>query len=80
VANNAEEFPAALADKRSNWVYVRYVPSREEVTRVHEAGKRTFIAGPTVAGHEPENWQAATQRGVDAILTDYSLELVRWKW
>jgi glycerophosphoryl diester phosphodiesterase len=77
VANNAEEFPAALADKRSSWVYVRYVPSREEVTRVHEAGKRTFIAGPTVAGHEPENWQAATERGVDAILTDYSLELCR---
>lgn len=77
VANRLEEFEQALADRDANWVYVRYVPSPAEVARVHEAGKRVFIAGPTVAGLERENWQRATKAGVDAILTDYPLELAR---
>ena len=41
------------------------------------AGKRVFIAGPTVAGLERQNWRDAAVRGVDAILTDYAAELAR---
>jgi glycerophosphoryl diester phosphodiesterase len=77
VANVPDEFAAALADEWADWVYVRYVPGREEADRVHRAGKRLFIAGPTVAGHEAENWKTAIEHGVDAVLTDYSLELRR---
>lgn len=77
LANTPEEFAAALADERSDWVYVRYVPSAAEAARVHQRGKRVFIAGPTVAGHETKNWQAASAAGVDAVLTDYALELCR---
>ena len=36
-----------------------------------------FIAGPLVAGQEPANWKRATELGIDAILTDYPLELAR---
>ncbi|QDU38322.1 Glycerophosphoryl diester phosphodiesterase [Maioricimonas rarisocia] len=74
VANNADEFADALAADADR-VYFRYVPSEAEMTRLKEAGKQSFIAGPTVAGHEPENWRRLAQVGIDAILTDYPLEL-----
>lgn len=75
VANNASEFPAALAETNADWVYVRYLPSISEMKRVHQKGKRAFIAGATVSGHLPDNWKQATAVGIDAILTDYPLEL-----
>ncbi|WP_339727447.1 glycerophosphodiester phosphodiesterase family protein [uncultured Gimesia sp.] len=75
VANNASEFPTSLADTSADWVYVRYIPSKAEMERVHQAGKRAFIAGPTVGGKMPENWQRAATVGIDAILTDYPLAL-----
>ncbi len=75
--------PAALAeviaDPGADWVYLRFIPTREQVEQVHRAGKRVFIAGPTVAADQPENWQAARERGVDGILTDEPLE-VRQLW
>lgn len=75
VANNAEEFPAALAATNADWVYVRFLPTAEQIEAVHRAGKKAFIAGPTVAGNVPENWQNCADVGLDAILTDYPLEL-----
>lgn len=75
LAQTAKDLPAALADNDSNWAYLRFVPTREEVERIHAAGKRAFIAGPTVVGVERANWQAAMHAGVDAILTDFPLEL-----
>ena len=75
VANNAKEFPASLEDKIANWVYVRYVPSPDEVQRVHAAGKRVFIAGANVAGQKLDNWRRVTAAKVDAILTDFPLDL-----
>jgi len=75
VAHDSEELVGSIADPLTDWVYVRYLPSAEEVERIHQQGKRVFIAGATVAGHETLNWQRATEIGIDAILTDYSLEL-----
>ena len=75
VANDALEFPKALAAGNADWVYVRYLPTHEEVKAVHRAGKRVFIAGATVSGNVPGNWQHATNVGLDAILTDYPLLL-----
>lgn len=77
VANNPGEFASALQDADSDWVYVRYVPSADEVKAVHAVGRRMFIAGATVAGLQRENWQTVTDRGIDAILTDYSIALSR---
>jgi glycerophosphoryl diester phosphodiesterase len=77
LAARPEELAAAIADRDATWVYLRYVPSREEVARIHQAGKPVFLAGPTVAGHETANWRAAVEHGVDGILTDYPLELRR---
>jgi glycerophosphoryl diester phosphodiesterase len=77
VANTADEFPAALAAPNADWVYFRYLPPREQVEAVHRAKRRAFIAGPTVAGDLPENWQQAAEVGIDAILTDYPLNLRR---
>ena len=75
VANNAIEFPAALAAANADWVYFRYLPSAEHTQAVHAAAKRSFIAGATVSGNVPDNWRHATELGLDGILTDYPLEL-----
>jgi glycerophosphoryl diester phosphodiesterase len=75
LAETEEQFPAALADAHSDWVYMRYLPREGDMRRVHETGKPSLIAGPKVSGHEPENWRAASRVGADAILTDSPLEL-----
>jgi hypothetical protein len=66
-----------LDDKGSNWAYLRFLPSGDEVDAIHAAKKRIFIAGPTVAGQETANWRASAEAGVDGILTDFPLELSR---
>lgn len=73
VANDPSEFAGALA--AAEWVYFRYLPSEAEMMQVREQGKRSFLAGVTVAGNLPENWRHALAVGVDGILTDYPLEL-----
>jgi len=75
LAEKPSDFAAALDAADADWVYVRYVPSAAEAAKVHAAGKRLFIAGPTVAGRETANWKQAASAGTDAILTDYPLEL-----
>ena len=71
---SAEKLDGAIADNSSSWVYVRFIPTAEEVKRVHAAGKRVFLVGPLVAGREPENWAKGRAASVDAILTDHPLE------
>ena len=75
VANTSDEFANALGAAEGDWVYFRYLPTKGEVDAVHKAGKRTFIAGSTVSGNLPKNWRAAQSVGMDAVLTDYPLEL-----
>lgn len=75
VANNADEFPAALAARSADWVYFCYLPSKEQMEAVRDVGKRTFIAGATVSGNAPENWRQAAEVGIDGILTDFPFEL-----
>ena len=74
LADNPAQLRSAVGDKNSDWVYFRYLPSRTETAKVMSAGKRSFIAGPTVAGHEPVNWRRAIYSQLDAVLTDYPLE------
>ena len=75
VANNADEFSKALATSNADFVYFRYLPPKEQIVSVRSAGKRAFIAGTTVSGNVPENWQHAVSVGIDGILTDYPFEL-----
>lgn len=77
VANNPDELAAALSAPDADWVYLRFLPTTAAMAAIRDAGKRSFIAGPTVGGHLPENWRQATTAGVDAILTDFPLELRR---
>jgi arylsulfatase A-like enzyme/glycerophosphoryl diester phosphodiesterase len=72
-----ETFDKVLADPDASWIYLRHVPDRAEVTRIHAAGKRVFLSGPQVAALETDAWKQAASAGVDAILTDYPLELTR---
>ena len=75
VANNADEFPKALAAPNTDCVYFRYLPPKEQMDAVRGAGKRSFIAGTTVSGNVPENWRQAADVGIMGILTDFPLEL-----
>jgi len=76
VANAPDEFDVAVASSNASWVYFRYVPPQEQTAAVHKAGKRSFIAGATVAGNLPMNWRKAVDVNMDGILTDHALELV----
>lgn len=70
----ANKLDETIADKTCSWVYVRFIPTADEVKRVHDAGKKVFLVGPLVAGNEPDNWAKGRAAGVDAILTDHPLE------
>lgn len=70
----ADKLGDAIADKTCSWVYVRFIPTADEVKKIHAAGKRVFLVGPLVMGNEPQNWAKGRAAGVDAILTDYPLE------
>lgn len=72
-----EDLPAALDDATADWMYLRVVPSAEDVQTIHRRGKRVFVAGAKYAGREEANWAEVTSAGVDAILTDYPLDLRR---
>lgn len=75
LANKAGEFAKALGDASADWVYVRFLPSKQQIEAAHRANKKVFIAGPTVGGNMPDNWQHAAKVGMNAILTDYPLQL-----
>ena len=75
LANTPAGLAAALADQDSDWVYFRYIPVATELARVRQRGKRAFIAGSVVSGRERTNWRRAIYAGIDAILTDYPMEL-----
>ncbi len=77
LVSRAEELDGALSDPGSDWLYVRFIATSRNVRRSQEAGKRLFLAGPLVAGHEPAHWRAAAAAGLDALLTDHPLDLRR---
>lgn len=69
-----EQLTVGLEDASADWIYLRFIPSAEQVERIHKSGKRVFQSGPKVAGQEPDNWTQVRTAGVDAMLTDYPLE------
>jgi glycerophosphoryl diester phosphodiesterase len=77
LAATATDLPKALADRDASWVYLRFVPTAGQVKQARRAGKKVFLSGKLVAGHEPKHWRAARLAGVDALLTDYPLECRR---
>jgi glycerophosphoryl diester phosphodiesterase len=75
LAQKPEDLAAALKDEHSDWAYLRFAPTAEQVKAARGAGKRVVCVGPLFAGKEPGNWKKAAAAGVHAILTDYPLEL-----
>jgi glycerophosphoryl diester phosphodiesterase len=74
LANKSEDLAKALEEKNADWIYVRFIPTPEQVKTIHGMGKRVFLSGKLSAGHEPESWQRARDVGIDALLTDYPIE------
>jgi glycerophosphoryl diester phosphodiesterase len=75
----ADKLDHVLADDSAAWVYVRFIPTAEQVKAVHDSGKKVFLVGPLVMGNEPANWAKGRAAGVDAILSDFPLEC-RHSW
>ena len=74
LANKLENLEPALNDNYSDWVYVRFIPTAEEVKKIHNRGKKVFLVGTLVAGKEPKNWQLGKDAGINALLTDHPFE------
>ncbi len=70
----ADKLNLAVSDKSADWIYIRFIPTADEVKKIHAAGKKVFLVGPLVMGNEPANWAKGRAAGVDAILTDFPLE------
>lgn len=71
---STDKLAEALDDATADWVYVRFIPTADEVKKIHDAGKKVFLVGPLVMGKEPVNWAKGRAAGVDAMLTDHPLE------
>jgi glycerophosphoryl diester phosphodiesterase len=74
LANKLENLDSAIHDVHSDWVYVRFIPTDEEVKKIHNRGKKVFLVGMLVAGKEPKNWQLGKDAGINALLTDHPFE------
>lgn len=80
LAQTSAELPAALEDPLADWIYVRFIPTGQEVNKIHQKGKKVFVVGTLMAGNLPENWHKARNSGADALLTDFPLECVNsWR-
>jgi glycerophosphoryl diester phosphodiesterase len=74
LAMKEEDLGATLKDEPADWLYLRFVPAKEQVEQAHKARKQVIMVGPVVLGREPGNWNRAREAGVDALLTDFPLE------
>lgn len=77
LAQTREDLSAVIAAADADWVYLRFVPTADDIAAIRAASKQAIIAGPTVAAREVDNWKNATAAGIDAVLTDYPVELRR---
>jgi glycerophosphoryl diester phosphodiesterase len=82
LANRREELSAAIAEPDADWVYLRFVPTAEDMAAIRAADKRAFVSGPAFAKpaavpSPSDNWAQAVAAGVDGLLTDYALEFRR---
>lgn len=75
LAESREFLTAALADKNSDWVYLRFVPSEEQMKAIRQAKKKVFLSGPLFQKYEADNWKKAAAAGADAVLTDFPIEM-----
>lgn len=74
LAATPEDLPRVVADADSDWAYVRFLPTAEQVRMLHDAGKRLFVVGPLVAARREDNWRQAIEASADAVLTDFATE------
>jgi glycerophosphoryl diester phosphodiesterase len=79
LAQTADDLPRALAAKDSDWAYLRFVPTADQVSQARKSGKKVIVVGKPVMAREVDNWAKARDAGVDAILTDYPLDC-RLSW
>jgi glycerophosphoryl diester phosphodiesterase len=70
-----DELRSIISGEKGSWIYLRFFPSTAEMRIVRMANKKVFMAGPLVSENLPENWGQATSAGIDAVLTDYPLEM-----
>lgn len=67
VANSAAEIPTAIADPYSNWVYVRFPMSSDDVKAIHDGGKKIIASGPGVMDNN-EALVTSANAGADTLM------------
>ena len=75
VAETIADLDAALEDAWSAWVYARFVPTADEVGRVHRGGKKLVVCGLEVT-RDVNRAHDAFKAGPDMVLTSHPSRLV----
>ncbi len=73
-AETAADLAAALEAPDADWILLRYLPTPDDVARIHRAGKRALLAGKMVFAYDPNVCRGAVEAHLDAVLTDFPLE------
>ena len=73
-AEEAADLDAALEDEYSPWVYARFVPTVEDVSVVHEGGKKLIVCGAEV-GRDVHRAHDAYKAGPDMVLSSHPSRL-----
>ena len=70
------DLDARLAEGLLDVFLLTFVPTAEEVARLHDRGKQVLFnfGGPGEARRNPETWQRVRAAGIDGMLTDFPLE------
>lgn len=67
VANTSAEIPTAIADPYSNWIYVRFPMTTEDVKAAHDGGKKVIASGPGVMENN-DVLVASANAGADTLM------------
>ena len=68
VANRALELPTAISDPFSNWIYTRYPLNSEDISIIHDHGKKVIASGPGVMD-DVDGMVAIAEAGADTIMS-----------
>lgn len=74
LVDSPDELGQAMADNSADWLYIRFIPTSQQVLDAHAAGKRVLKGGPLPDDDEADNWRRLRDVGVDVILSDFPLE------
>lgn len=72
LVDSAADWETAIRDEYADWLYMRFIPDREQVVQARAHHKRLLASAPPVVYYHPENWRRVQALGIDALITDHA--------